>query len=647
VDSSPTKASAQKQNHHPVTSTGMPALDRLFVYGSLNEEHNLRLIIGQKLPAQKATLLNHRKIMPKGGFAFAVPWRGNKIDGHLLSGVTPALLSKLDDYEVEGEMFKRTIVTVQSGDEIVEAYAYIGQPKGLKPYFKKGFQNRDRIEEYVQRSVDRYIARKPKPDMILDRELLPIRVTKELLSEEIHSLLLQYFREDGLPPFIIQHELEQANLPDLHWIADEPAVSKYADNYISLTVKFMIFNQLEEKFRNDYRDKVHVSDAYFMHTLSALMALRTLTSQNQQVQLALLQLGIDHYDPALHYTDYAVAAIFIADELYHQCRPDEIVAWVQQNRQIGISTLGCELEFSNVGGHAPYCQEGEDPAFDSFYYFYDFDLMRRGWKMGAHVDDHGFLTSSDVRTRGFLEIAFGRYKLLGDVAKPATEDPWVLSQLIDLAIRFIQIKPHSLHISIGIDPAVPFKPITNPDFLLCLLLLGGDLRQDADGILREMRIHNNEIFLKDRGLFLSRLNRHHQYPEDNQWSFVVEYQFPRLIYDSDYQPLIMALKGFQYEANPYPFKDAPDCPCQDYYNELEVMLRAWADHPQPVSEQSISEFLQIVDKGLLKEAGIVGGTYKKYVSDILKKIKENLNRKNKRIKGFNESNQQDPGPNHP
>jgi hypothetical protein len=350
-------------------------------------------------------------------------------------------------------------------------------------------------------------------------------------------------------------------------------------------------------------------------------------------------LGINRYDPSFSYTDYAVAAIFIADELYQSGHTKEIVDWVHQNRKVGATTLGSELEFSNLGGRAPYSNEGEDPVFDNFFYFYDFDLMRRGWKMGAHVDDHGFLTSADVRTRGFLEIAFGRYKLLGDVSKPATQDPWVLSQLIDLAIRFIEVKPHSLHISIGIDPDQPFHPIANPDFVLCLLLLGGDLRLDPQGVLREMRIYNDEIFLENRGLFISRLNRHHQYPEEDKWSSVVEYQFPRLNYDYDYQPLIMALKGFQFEANPFPFKDFKKCPCQDYYDELEGMLKKWAESPTPVSEKSIREFIDIIEKGLVKEAKLVAPPYLSYAQNILGRIEEQINRRNKRVKAYHESNQ--------
>ena len=240
------------------------------------------------------------------------------------------------------------------------------------------------------------------------REALPFKVTRELLSEEVHGLMRQYFEDIGLPPFIIRHELEKASIPDLSWIKSDKKALKYADNYIALAVKFMIFNQLEDKFRNQYRYHVNVADTYYLHSISALLSLKLIVEQNEQVRIAMRHLGIDRFDPSFSYPDYAVAAIFIADQLFQKNLTDGLVEWVNENRHVSRSPLGAELEFSNLGVNAITAEEGADSVYDSFHYFYDFDLMRRGWKLGAHVDDHGFLTTTDIRTRGFLELAFGR-----------------------------------------------------------------------------------------------------------------------------------------------------------------------------------------------------------------------------------------------
>ncbi len=617
-------------NNH--TGRSRRTLNKLFVYGTLQYSHNFQLLTGRTLPGEDAVLYSHRSIHPKSGYPFALPWKGSKIEGTLIYEVTPEILEKLDEYESEGELYIREPVTVYAGEEPVHAYVYIGIPEALKPYFRKGIGMRDRIEAHIEKCVNTHLEEKAARYMRYNHEDgLPLQVTRELLSEETHSLVREYFREAGLPVFIIKHELEKANIPTLDWVKYEPKAAQYADEYIKLAVKFMIFNQIEERFRREFRPRVKTSDKYYRHTISAMMTLKLLVSQYQNLELAMLQLGVDRYDPAFSYVDYTVAAIYIAQELYTEDRAKEIAHWIRMNRRTAMTPLGAELEFSNIGGRAVEAEEDEDSKFDSFYYFYDFDLMRRGWKLGAHVDDHGFLTTTQIRTRGFLELAFGRYKLLGDVSKPATNDPWVLACLIDLTIRYIGIRPHSLHISLQTEETASFQKIGDPDYLCCLLLLGGDRRQDQEGKFRETRIYHKEIISRDGKLCFSRLNRHHSSPDDRSENVVVEYQFSRLYRDYDYQPLIMALKGFQMEANPYPLKIYQGCPYGEFHREIEDTLVRWAARPTPISRQTLDAFLTIVEKGLDTEAREFGPKYGKYVQRILGSIEEQLHRRNQRI----------------
>ncbi len=619
-----------------------PLLDTLFVYGSLNSPYYLQLVTGKELDSEAATLLNHRRIHPKSGYPFAVPWQGCRIEGRLVHGITPAILKKLDEYESEGRLYFRRKVSVLSEHQSVPAYVYIGNAEALKPLFKKGLEKRHRIEQFVEKNVNKYLSEKADRCLIYDRESIPLRVTKELLSEEIHSIIRQYFQDAGFPPFIIKHELESANIPRLTWLRNEPRAQEYAKHYIKLMIKFTVFNQLEERFRSNFRSQIQIQDEYYMHTVSALMALKMLTLYNEELKAAIQQLNLDIYQPKMSYIDYTVASIFIAEQIYTTPRAEMVVDWLRSNRRVGAVPLGAELEFSNLGRHAIEAAAGSDPYFDSFYYFYDFDLMRRGWKLGAHVDDHGFLTSSNTRTRGFLELAFGRYKLLGDVSKPATQDTWILSRLIDLAVRYIKVKPHSMHLSLQIIQNQKFKKLQTPEHLLCLLLLGGDMREDKEKKLREMRIHRGEIIYPNVGLSFSRLNRHHKNPNDTSWTYVVEYQFPRLYYEYDYQPLIMAIKGFQLAANPYPFKECKTCPYQEYHAEMEKSLKKWAAGPQPISDSSVRAFLDLVEKGLNQELKKTAPQYKTYVNEMLEKIEKQLKRRNHRIRQYYERKQQLP-----
>ncbi len=633
--------------NQPVDTSGQlsseasePAIDKLFVYGTLNNDYHLQLLTGKLLPYEEGVLLNHRRIQPKNSFAFAVYWKGYSIRGRLLYSVTPDIIQKLDEYENEGELYIRKIGDIRVGDVIHKSWVYIGKIRAIKPYIRKGFEERDRIEEFVENNVSRYLEQKAEHFLDYNREHVAVRVTRELLTEEVHSLLRQYFHDVGLPPFIIKHEIEQASIPRLTWLKHHSKAQTYANNYMRLSMSFMIFNQLEEKFRENYRHLVKVQDAYYLHTVSACMALKLLVDYHQSLESALEQLSVDRWEPNMMYTDYAVAALFIADELYSRSEPEKIVDWLYQHRSIGAVPLGAELEFSNLGYKTIGAKEHDDPAFDAFYYFYDFDLMRRGWKLGAHVDDHGFITSSSTRTRGFMELAFGRYKLLGDVSKPATQDPWLLSQIIDLAVRFLDIRPHSLHLSLSTSAEEDFNEVRDIDYYLCLLILGGDLREDENHQLREMRIYHGEILSDEGDVIFSRLNRHHKIPEDRSWSFVVEYQFPRLYYDYDYQPLIMALKGFQIAANPFPIKNCKALENSTYPRDIENELTAWAKNPTAVSQQGIDHFLSVVEKGLEIEAGRVNkDQYSKYALRILGRIEERLKRRNNRIKKYHAEQQ--------
>ena len=610
--------------------------ETLFVYGSLHNDQYFQILTGRTFPWQEAELLDHRRVQPRNSFAFALPWNGSRIKGKLLSGLTPAVLLKLDQYESEGRLYHRRTARVKVGREIVTAYVYIGNPKALKNYFKKGYQERDRIEEFVSTQVNGYLESKADRSLLVDRKNLALRVTRELLSEEVETLLSQHFIDAGLPSFIIKHEIATANLPSLDWLAIDRKAQTYAARYLNLAVKFIIFNQIEERFRNQYRGAVQVAHTYYHHTISGLMALKLLHDQRERLKTAMEHLQVAEYSPNFRYIDYAVAAIMIAEEIYQDELADEVVYWVKKNRRIGKNPLGAELEFSNLGVHAIAAHENQDPQYDGFYYFYDFDLVRRGWKLGAHIDDHGFLTSPNTRTRGFLELAFGRYRLLGDVSKPATQDPWVLSHMIELAVNYIGIKPHSLHISIEVMPDRPFQKLSDPQFFLCLLLLGGDLQEDEHGRLREMRIYQGEILHPDVGVCLSRLNRHHQNPDDKSWCSVVEFQFSRLLADHDYQPLIMALKGFQTAANPFPFKGVKDCPHQKYYENIESSLIQWAAFPTSVSAGSLQSFIELVEKGLAMEARHSSTEYEMYTRTMLDRIIDQLQRKNKMIELYHQ-----------
>ncbi len=47
-------------------------LDKLFVYGSLNNSHHIQLLTGRSLPIEEAVLYGYRRFQPKSGYPFVL-----------------------------------------------------------------------------------------------------------------------------------------------------------------------------------------------------------------------------------------------------------------------------------------------------------------------------------------------------------------------------------------------------------------------------------------------------------------------------------------------------------------------------------------------------------------------------------------------
>jgi gamma-glutamylcyclotransferase (GGCT)/AIG2-like uncharacterized protein YtfP len=561
------------------------------------------VVTGIVKPMERAVLEDYRKVSSRKSFPYIQPQPGSRVEGFLVSEIDDATFARLDQYENEGELYLRRQVKVLTANGPRTAFAYIAGPQllGTGP---GDVELGERIAAFIQSRIQRTIAAGlPAHKGIYE---LKLRARAELMGAAIHELFHDHFGRSGLPEFLVRHRLADSKLPSMKWLETEPEAQKYARNYLRLILKTIIFNQLEDRIYREFREMTRVADTYYDHAVSALAALQFVDDNLGLISEFLQSMGVTDYDAALEYEDYAVAAIFVADELYRRERISPYVESIREPMGGGGVPLGCELEFSQLGRSAIGSGPGDDPQFDGFYYFDDFDLGGRLWKLGGHVDNHGVLTSDRGRVRGFLELALGRLKILGDLSKPVTADPVVLSDLANAAVAFTQIRPHSLHVSMQLERGRAAGKPPSLDDLLCLLVLGGDINVGEDGVLRERRVYQREIYNKYTGLDFSRYNKHRVY-EDSSPAEVIEYQFPRLFYEHSYMELLMALKGFQLAENPPPLDLAPDSPHLDYNRTLEAGLLEWAEEPYILSASAISRFVDRVERGLAYETEVLGG----------------------------------------
>lgn len=601
----------------------------VFVYGTLSDPQVFTVVTGIVKSMEKAVLEDYAKVTSRKSFPYILPQPGSRVEGFLVSEIDDATFARLDQYENEGELYLRRQVKVLTANGPRTAFAYIAGPQllGTGP---GDVELGERIAAFIQSRIQRTIAAGlPAHKGIYE---LKLRARAELMGAAIYELFHDHFGRSGLPEFLVRYRLADSKLPSMKWLEREPEAQKHARNYLRLILKTIIFNQLEDRIYREFREMTRVADTYYEHAVSVLAALQFVGDNLGLISEFLQSMGVTDYDPALEYEDYAVAAIFVADELYRRERISPYVESIRERMGGGGVPLGCELEFSQLGRNAIGSGPGDDPQFDGFYYFEDFDLGGRLWKLGGHVDNHRVLTPDRGRVRGFLELALGRLKILGDLSKPVTADPVILSDLANAAVSFTQIRPHSLHVSMQLERGRAGGNPPSLDDLLCLLILGGDINIGEDGVLRERRVYQREIYNKYTGLDFSRYNKHRVY-EDSSPAEVIEYQFPRLFYEHSYMELLMALKGFQLAENPPPLDLAPDSPYLDYNRTLEAGLLEWAEEPYVVSASAIDSFVGRVEKGLAYETKVLGGHDPAFCRHWLESIERRLKSCNAYIAG--------------
>ncbi len=600
------------------------ATANLFVYGTLMDEAHVRSLTGRTFPSEPAILWDYERIVPNMGYPYIVPKPGLSVSGVVLKGVDRDSLFRLDQYEREGDLYERVPVVLEGHNGEMEAYVYVGRPENLKRHYGDEIAASERVKEYLETQAGELVAGNGEGPAGLRS-----RAERELRSLAFYDLLEGHLRDGPPSEFAVRLALEESPLPSFERVRGDPDAAPYVDNYLRLVVRHIIFNQIEDRIHRRVQDRIPVADSYYEHTISNLLALTYVNEARAAIEAHLQAAQLDRLLPSRDYIDYAIGAVRVADEVYDEDKVKDLVQWAKAHRQVGALPLGAEIEMSCLGARAVVAEPGEDPLYDSFYYFHDFDLMARAWKLGGYLDNHQNEYVEGERSRGFFEYAFGRYKILGDLSKPATNDVWVLNELIHQALEFTGVPPHSLHVSIQPTEPIQTQEPCDPNDLICLLMLGGDLRPDGEGRLREHRFYDGELVHQR----FSRVNTHTPQREEFEEYYydaasaseveVIEYQFARLSASRNYQPLIMALKGYHIAANPRPInRDMPN-------PELDRLVE-WAERPQPLPDEAQQSFLAAVRRGLEEEAAHSS----QYIEEMLAIIRRSLRRTNELVASY-------------
>jgi len=600
----------------------------LFIYGSLRDRRIFQSVSGlsftrkpskvseQTLFAEPALLPHYRKISPDNVYFYAVPTRSSRIDGFVIHDVPPSAMDEVDRYE--GKRYDRETVQVNTANGLVEAQAYLATRESMRKHFGDRFHVNLIHELWLRKRIEKFIKRHTRPGERTTDAELERRADRELLATTERDLVMSHYHTDAVSDYYLEHELDRPR-PSIKHLYDDPQAKPLIENYLALVVKQVLLNQLDERIQARYRfelEHMRTSERYFKRSVSLLVALQMINANSRTVDLivekCLQTMPYDRYD-LIDYVKYAVRA---AKSMFHTRIARAHLERIRSNLQPGVIPLGIEVELSNLGPAAVEpqrsIQKRVDPVYDGFKYFCDFRLDVLSWKLGGYIDDH---TGSTDRARrfGFLELAPGRLNIAGELSRPATADPWLLNQLIHEIVNFYDVRPHSLHLSFQLrKKQIGRQEILPLGFVKCLLVLGGGPELKGTGRLWVSRMGYDEITQHGYGeeLVFARTSKRRWYlggdeiadkPPAQSTTYVQQYKFIRLDKRANYEPLILCLKGLQLAYNPADYLSAEQLKGSRKLRRQYEELKKWSAEPTEIGPQTISKFLNTVQKGLMNE----------------------------------------------
>ncbi len=635
------------------------AKSNLFIYGSLREPVIFKSVCGlsftlkaskknrQTLLAEAALLSNYRKVTPDNVYSYAVSDHASRIEGFIIYDIPVSAIVEIDRYE--GKRYDRETVHVNTAKGLAEAHAYLVSHESMKKHFGDRFHVNLIHELWLRKRIEQFIEKRTRPGEKSAEAEIERRADRELLATTERDLVITHYHRDAVSDYFLEQELDRPR-PNIKHLYQDKNAQAFIKNYLTLVVKQVLLNQLEEKIQSHFRfelEHLNISERYFKRSVSLLVALQMINSNSKAVRplmkKCLETMPYEKHD-LIDYVKYAVQA---SDSLFDMRITKAALRRIRSNFQPGLVPIGAEIELSNVGVAAVEpqrtIQKKTDSVYDGFRYFYDFGLDVLSWKLGGYVDDHSGSTDRPRRL-GFLELAPGRLNVAGELSRPATADPWLMNQLIYAITNFYDVRPHSLHLSFQLRKRQIGKQKLLPlGFVKCLLVLGGGLERKNNGRLWISRMGYDEIkqYRYGEELVFARTSKRKWYmgqdeiadkPPAQATTYTQQYKFIRLEKHTNYEPLIMCLKGLQLAYNPADYLSVEQLKQSAALRRQYQQLLQWAAEPTQIGSKTINDFINTIREGLMTENHNRPAHKLHYIDWILNNIDVRLRMFNKQIK---------------
>ncbi len=633
----------------------------LFIYGSLRDRRIFQSVSGwsfvrkaskidnKTLFAEPALLPQYRRVSPDNVYYYAIAAPSSRIEGFVIHDVPAMAMAEIDKYE--GKRYERETVRVNTAKGAIEAQAYLVTHDSMEMHFGDRFHVNLIHELWLRKRIEKFIKRRTRPgERTVDAES-ERRADRELLATTERDLVMSHYKSNAVSDYYLEHELDRPR-PSIKHLYDNPEAKPFIKNYLALAVRQVLLNQLEEQIQSRYRfelERIRSSERYYNRSTSLLAALQMINGNRETVNLIVdecLQTMPYEKNDLINFVKYSVRA---SKSMFDTRVAGAHLSRIRSNLQPGLVPLGVELELSNLGAAAVEPQRSIQNAYDSVYdgfkYFYDFHLDVLSWKLGGYIDDHTGSTDQGQR-RGFLELAPGRLNIAGELSRPATDDPWLLNQLINEIVHFYDVQPHSLHLSLQLrKKQLGNQKILPLGFVKCLLALGGGLQRKSTGKLWISRMGYDEIKQYEYGeeLVFARTSKRKWYLGGDDIAnklpaqaitYVQQYKFIRLEEKANYEPLIMCLKALQLSYNPADYLTAEQLKNNPRLQEQYDVLKTWAAEPMEINQETIEQFTGIIRAGLMNEGHRKPAHTLHYINWILTTIESRLRAFNKQLRQY-------------
>ncbi len=600
----------------------------LYIYGSLRDPNIFQSVCGlgfninpkkvnkKMLLAEPALLPGYKRVSPDNVYFYAVKNRASRIEGLVIHQVPRNAMAEIHSYE--GKRYHQETVKVNTATGLVEAQAFLASRETMEKHFGDRFHVNLIHELWLRKRIEKFLERHTRPGEQTQDAEIERRADRELLATTERDLVMSHYHTDAVSDYYLEHELDRPR-PSIKHLYDEPKARPFIKNYLTLVVKQILLNQLEERIQSKYRfelEHMRTSPRYFKRSVSLLIALQMINNSSTAVDLIIDQCHQTMPWQKNDLIDYIKYAVQASNSLFDPRIARAHLRRIRSNFLPGLMPLGAEIELSNLGYRAipPDRDDSKviDSIYDGFRYFYDFQLDVFAWKLGGYIDDHTGSTDRERRC-GFLELAPGRLNIAGELSRPVTADPWLLNQLITAIINFYRVQPHSLHLSFQLRrKQIDCQNDLPLGFVKCLLVLGGGPEMKHTGRLWVSRMGYDEITQRRFGeeLIFARTSKRKWYLGDTEiadrapvqaTTHIQQYKFIRLEARANYEPLIMCLKGLQLEYNPADYLSADQLRTSKKHRDQYELLKEWAAEPTEISPQAISRFIKTVQAGLMNE----------------------------------------------